>query len=52
MDLGLDYRTGIELWNLALIIELGLNYLDYINGTELWILALIIEMGLNYGSWP
>ena len=26
MDLGLDYRTGAELWNLDLIIKLGLNY--------------------------
>jgi len=26
MELGLDYRTGIQLWILALIVELGLNY--------------------------
>jgi len=26
MDLGLDYINGIELWILALIIEMGLNY--------------------------
>jgi len=29
MDLGLDYRTGIELRMLALIIELGLNYVSW-----------------------
>jgi hypothetical protein len=26
MELGLDYRTGTELWTLDQILELGLNY--------------------------